>query len=70
MPVIEQEERHVSRHLKGTGVMFESSHIKCVGRRNIEFRLLTHSSRIERWFHVKVMTIGRIILCPHFEHTH
>ena len=27
MPVIEQEERHVSRHLKGTGVMFESPDI-------------------------------------------
>ena len=42
--------------------MFESSHIKCVGRRNIEFRLLTHSSRIERMF----ISIARqiVVLIP------
>ena len=45
--MIEKLERHICRQIHRTGIVFESSHIKSVSSRNIQFSLLTHCCRIE-----------------------
>ena len=67
--ILQRIERQVGCQIHGSRIMFESGHIQCVSSRYVEFCLLTHCRRIVGWFHVEIMTEGRIILCSGNEHS-
>ena len=61
---LQRIERHVGREIRSLRIVLKAGKIQCIGRDDIEFALLTDSSRIEGSLHVEIMTEGRVILSP------